>query len=91
MFLEKVEQVMAIFSYQAQNDDELTFHKGSVINVIAKEDADWWKGECNGVTGLFPSNYVSALSESMMDDQQESNTGSSCKWHLFLYYVSFKT
>ena len=26
--------------------------------VIAKEEEAWWKGECGGKTGVFPSNYV---------------------------------
>ena len=54
---------MALYSYSAQNQDELTFHKNSIINVLSKDDADWWKGEVNGVTGMFPSNYVQPLSE----------------------------
>jgi len=58
-----LEQVVALYSYSAQNKDELTFHKNSIINVLGKDDADWWKGEVNGVTGMFPSNYVQPLSE----------------------------
>jgi hypothetical protein len=57
-----VEQVIALYKYQKQNPDELDFEKGSVINVITKLDADWWTGELNGNTGLFPSNYVTPLS-----------------------------
>jgi len=57
-----VEQVMALYKYAKQNPDELDFDKGSVINVINKVDADWWTGELNGTTGLFPSNYVTPLS-----------------------------
>lgn len=71
-FLDQQEQVLAMFSYTAQNDDELTFYKGSVINVISK-DADWWKGELNGQIGVFPFNYVQAL----RSDMQE--TTSQCK------------
>lgn len=57
----KLEQVLAMFPYTAQNSDELTFYKGSVINVVSK-DGEWWKGEMNGQTGMFPSNYVQPLS-----------------------------
>ena len=57
-----VEQVVALFTYQKQNADELDFNKGNVINVINKIDVDWWMGELNGTTGLFPSNYVAPLS-----------------------------
>uniref|UniRef100_A0A3B1JK16 SH3 domain-containing protein n=1 Tax=Astyanax mexicanus TaxID=7994 RepID=A0A3B1JK16_ASTMX len=32
--------------------------RSQLINVLDKNDPDWWKGEVNGVTGLFPTNYV---------------------------------
>uniref|UniRef100_A0A4W3J9E3 Intersectin 1 n=1 Tax=Callorhinchus milii TaxID=7868 RepID=A0A4W3J9E3_CALMI len=51
-------QVIGMYDYIGQNDDELAFAKGQLISVLNKDDPDWWKGELNGVTGLFPSNYV---------------------------------
>ncbi|XP_035731286.1 intersectin-1-like isoform X10 [Vespa mandarinia] len=60
-----VERVMALYPYQAQNEDELTFEKGDVITVLAKDEATWWKGELNGVSGVFPSNYVSPMSSKL--------------------------
>ena len=61
-FTAKQEQVLAMFPYTAQNPDELTFYKGSVINVLSKQ-GEWWTGEMNGQTGMFPSNYVQPLSD----------------------------
>lgn len=52
---------MALYNYKAQHEDELTFSKASVINVLVKDDPDWWKGELNGTVGMFPSNYVQPL------------------------------
>lgn len=57
------ERVMALYPYQAQNEDELSFEKGDVITVLAKEEEAWWRGELNGVSGVFPSNYVSSMCE----------------------------
>lgn len=51
-------QVIAMYDYTANNEDELSFSKGQLINVLNKDDPDWWQGEISGVTGLFPSNYV---------------------------------
>ncbi|XP_078619328.1 intersectin-1-like isoform X19 [Branchiostoma floridae x Branchiostoma japonicum] len=56
--------VTAMYDYNAGQDDELSFKAGQTITVIAKEDADWWKGTVEGRTGLFPSNYVRPLSDS---------------------------
>lgn len=61
-----------MYDYIAQNDDELAFSKGQIINVLNKEDPDWWKGEVNGQVGLFPSNYVKLTTD--MDPSQQ------CKW-----------
>ncbi|MEJ1287256.1 hypothetical protein NN561_018274 [Cricetulus griseus] len=57
-------QVIAMYDYVANNEDELNFSKGQLINVINKDDPDWWQGEINGVTGLFPSNYVKMTTDS---------------------------
>ncbi|XP_053314559.1 intersectin-2 [Spea bombifrons] len=56
-------QVIAMYDYTANNEDEMNFSKGQLINVINKDDADWWQGELNGATGLFPSNYVKMTTE----------------------------
>ncbi|XP_011306596.1 intersectin-2 isoform X3 [Fopius arisanus] len=58
-----VERVMALYPHQAQNDDELSFDKGEVITVLAKQEEAWWKGELNGIIGIFPSNYVTPMSD----------------------------
>ena len=65
---------LALYSYTADNTDELTFYKGSVIAILNKDDPDWWKGEVNGETGLVPANYVQEL-----DDLQSSITSTKCK------------
>lgn len=57
MFL-TVEKVQALYPYSALNSDELTFEHGDVISVVNKDDPDWWTGEMNGTTGVFPANYV---------------------------------
>ena len=66
---------LALYSYTADNTDELTFYKGSVIVVLNKDDPDWWKGEMNGQIGLVPANYVQEL-----DDLQSSITSTRCKY-----------
>ncbi|XP_065348598.1 intersectin-2 isoform X1 [Cloeon dipterum] len=55
------DRVIAMYSYVAQNSDELSFEKDEVITVTSRDDPSWWKGELHGLSGLFPSNYVSAI------------------------------
>lgn len=52
------DKVIALYPYKAQNDDELSFEKDDIISVMGRDEPEWWRGECNGLTGLFPSNYV---------------------------------
>ncbi|KAM8826443.1 intersectin-2a isoform 1-T1 [Synchiropus picturatus] len=56
-------QVIAMYDYTAANQDELSFSKGQLISVLDKTNADWWKGETNGLTGLLPTNYVKMTTE----------------------------
>ena len=65
--------VLALYSYTAQSSDELSFHKGSVLTILSKEEGEWWKGELNGQVGLFPCNYVQPLME------QAASTGTRCE------------
>ncbi|KAI6079761.1 Intersectin-1 isoform X4 [Aix galericulata] len=76
--LPSVCQVIGMYDYTAQNDDELAFNKGQIINVLNKEDPDWWKGEVNGQVGLFPSNYVK-LTTDMDPSQQLQRTTDQCE------------
>ena len=50
--------VVAVYDYQAQEDDELTFFENSVIYVTKKRGSGWWEGMLNGQTGLFPQSYT---------------------------------
>ncbi|XP_072178842.1 intersectin-1-like [Diadema setosum] len=62
--IDMVCQVITLYQYAKQNDDELSFQKGMVINVLNKDDPDWWRGELNGSEGVFPSNYVQEIGDS---------------------------
>lgn len=50
--------MIALYPYKAQNDDELSFEKDDIISVMGRDEPEWWRGECQGLIGLFPSNYV---------------------------------
>ncbi|CCE86551.1 Piso0_005047 [Millerozyma farinosa CBS 7064] len=53
--------VKSIYEYKSDHDDDLTFPAGVVITVTDIEDDDWYSGELNGKTGIFPKNFVKVL------------------------------
>ncbi|XP_017262053.1 abl interactor 1a isoform X6 [Kryptolebias marmoratus] len=56
-----MEKVVAIYDYAKDKEDELSFMEGAIIYVVKKNDDGWFEGMCNGVTGLFPGNYVESI------------------------------
>ncbi|XP_063061417.1 F-BAR and double SH3 domains protein 2-like isoform X2 [Engraulis encrasicolus] len=56
--------VKAMYDYEAQTDDELSFPEGAIIRLLNKDTQDddgFWEGEFNGRVGVFPSVLVEDL------------------------------
>ncbi|CAL8310511.1 unnamed protein product [Arctogadus glacialis] len=51
-------QVRALYSFQVEEEDELGFCAGDVIEVLDCRDPSWWRGRLRGRSGLFPANYT---------------------------------
>ncbi|XP_071359071.1 src substrate protein p85-like isoform X3 [Trachinotus anak] len=49
---------IALYDYQGEADDEISFNPGDEITNIEMIDEGWWKGHCHGCIGLFPAAYV---------------------------------
>lgn len=75
-----------MYDYKAANEDEMSFSKGQLISVLNQENPDWWKGEVNGVTGLFPTNYVKMTTESDPSQQCEFCFTAVYLFILFIYF-----
>ncbi|KAG0785063.1 hypothetical protein G6F22_008092 [Rhizopus arrhizus] len=60
---EKKKFVVALYDYHAQAEGDLSFRKDDRIELVTRTaDAnDWWTGRLNGMTGVFPGNYVAEL------------------------------
>lgn len=54
-------QVRALYDFTAEEDDELGFCTGDIIEVLDRSDRSWWRGRLRGVSGLFPANYTAPL------------------------------
>lgn len=52
----------ALYDYDAQEENEISFQEGETIYEIEQVDENWWRGRTvDGSTGLFPANYVQLL------------------------------
>ncbi|XP_026579915.1 hematopoietic lineage cell-specific protein-like isoform X2 [Pseudonaja textilis] len=52
---------LALYDYQGEGEDEISFDPGDIITSIEQVDEGWWRGSCHGRVGLFPANYVELL------------------------------
>ena len=53
--------VIALYSFNSGNPEELTFQKGDLLDIVdqPEDDPDWWEArKADGHTGLIPRNYV---------------------------------
>jgi len=59
-----LEQCVAEHDFTANRQDELSFKKGQIIDVLEKSGDGWWMGKSEGRDGWFPANFVKVMSKS---------------------------
>ncbi|XP_076584111.1 unconventional myosin-Ie isoform X1 [Chaetodon auriga] len=57
----QVPQCKALYAYDAQDTDELSFNADDLIDIIKEDASGWWTGRLRGKQGLFPNNYVTKI------------------------------
>uniref|UniRef100_A0A672NUR4 Osteoclast-stimulating factor 1 n=1 Tax=Sinocyclocheilus grahami TaxID=75366 RepID=A0A672NUR4_SINGR len=57
----QVPQCKALYAYDAQDTDELSFNADDIIDIIKEDASGWWTGRLRGKQGLFPNNYVTKI------------------------------
>lgn len=67
-----IDFVEAIYDFQPQQPEDLQLYAGDKIKVTEKTSEAWWKGECNGRVGVFPSNYVRSISNNNVGESRNS-------------------
>ena len=53
----------ALYDFQGEQEDELSFRQGDMITFLAKVDNNWNKGMFRGKEGIFPSDYAEPMRE----------------------------
>ncbi|XP_018587251.2 jouberin [Scleropages formosus] len=58
-FVPVQQTVISLYDYSANRSDELSVCRGDVIQVLYKDNDNWWFGRLGrGQQGYFPANYV---------------------------------
>ena len=70
--LEK-EMLCATFDYNSSVEGDLSFKIGAKIRLMEIIDENWYKGELEGVVGVFPANHVEKISDDSLNNNEESN------------------
>ena len=67
MYISDGPWVRALYNYEGNTVDELSFTEGTLIRIIRKDengiDDGFWEGEVNGNVGVFPSLVVEELTD----------------------------
>ncbi|KZV85674.1 hypothetical protein EXIGLDRAFT_681655 [Exidia glandulosa HHB12029] len=50
-----------LYDYNSGESTDLVIEAGDRVLIVEHSSEEWWKGELNGKTGLFPSSYVRIL------------------------------
>ncbi|KFP69411.1 Putative E3 ubiquitin-protein ligase SH3RF2, partial [Acanthisitta chloris] len=59
--MEGVPRAKALYTYRGHNPGELRFNKGDIIALLRQLDENWYLGEVNGVSGVFPASSVQVI------------------------------
>eukprot|EP00095_Tigriopus_kingsejongensis_P008936 maker-scaffold199_size265817-snap-gene-1.48 protein:Tk08936 transcript:maker-scaffold199_size265817-snap-gene-1.48-mRNA-1 annotation:"low quality protein: sh3 domain-containing kinase-binding protein 1" len=68
-------QCRVLFSYSPAHEDELELKLDEMVDFLGEVEDGWWKGQLNGKTGVFPSNFVEMASKTSatMEEEAEKN------------------
>ncbi|NXW21375.1 SH3R2 ligase, partial [Circaetus pectoralis] len=59
--MEGVPRAKALYTYRGHSPGELRFNKGDIIVLLRQLDENWYLGEVNGISGVFPASSVQVI------------------------------
>ncbi|TRY86386.1 hypothetical protein DNTS_012150, partial [Danionella cerebrum] len=54
----RIPRCRALYNYDAQDVDELSFQPDDIIEILSEDASGWWQGRLRGKEGTFPGNYI---------------------------------
>uniref|UniRef100_I3N5Y3 SH3 and multiple ankyrin repeat domains protein 1 n=1 Tax=Ictidomys tridecemlineatus TaxID=43179 RepID=I3N5Y3_ICTTR len=76
---------MAVKSYQAQAEGEISLSKGEKIKVLSIGEGGFWEGQVKGRVGWFPSDCLEEVANRSQEGKQESRSDKAKR--LFRHYT----
>ncbi|XP_047412344.1 E3 ubiquitin-protein ligase SH3RF2 isoform X2 [Sciurus carolinensis] len=61
--MDGVPRAKALCNYRGHNPGDLRFNKGDVILLRRQLDENWYQGEINGISGIFPASSVEVIKQ----------------------------
>ncbi|XP_041841093.1 SH3 domain-containing protein 19-like isoform X3 [Melanotaenia boesemani] len=71
------EWVVALFDFPGQTAEDLSFHKGALIQVTEHIDAEWRRGKLEGREGLYPAAFTQPYQAQPITGQQAAVKGTA--------------
>ncbi|XP_074518117.1 uncharacterized protein LOC141784244 [Halichoeres trimaculatus] len=69
------EWAVALFDFPGQTAEDLSFHKGALIQVMEHVDAEWRRGRVEGREGLYPAAFTQSCQAQPITAQQSAQRG----------------
>ncbi|KAK7869101.1 hypothetical protein R5R35_007766 [Gryllus longicercus] len=69
--------VRAVYSYEGENVDVLSFKKDDIITLTMRKEGGWLEGTLGGKTGWFPSNFIEEYQPQCSGSATTSSTSPS--------------
>ena len=68
----------ALFDYNSDVPDDLSFSAGDVIRIKKEVSEEWFEGELHGKVGMFPAAYVEIIQDTPEEKRQSGKRQAFC-------------